>query len=39
MTPPRLTELECPHCQQVRWVIDSDYRGEDGVMLPYAERL
>lgn len=38
MTPPRLTELECPHCQQVTWVIDSDYRGIDGVMLAYVER-
>jgi hypothetical protein len=25
MTPPRLTELECPNCQAVIWVIDSDY--------------
>ena len=38
MTPPRLTELQCPDCQQVSWVIDSDYRGTDGVMLPYGER-
>lgn len=38
MTPGRLTELRCPGCQQVSWVIDSDYRGMDGVMLPYNER-
>lgn len=39
MTPGRLTELRCPGCQQSSWVIDSDYRGMDGVMLPYDERL
>lgn len=39
MTPGRLTELECPKCQKATWVIDSDYRGMDGVMLPYDERL
>jgi hypothetical protein len=38
MTPPRLTELRCPGCHHVSWVIDSDYRGMDGVMLPYRER-
>ena len=38
MTPPRLTELRCPGCQQVSWVVDSDYRGTDGVMIPYDER-
>jgi hypothetical protein len=38
MTPPRLTELRCPGCQQLSWVIDSDYRGM-GDDVPYAERL
>ena len=38
MTPGRLTELRCPSCRQVTWVIDSDYRGTDGVMIPYVER-
>jgi hypothetical protein len=38
MTPPRLTELQCPRCQQVLWVIDSDYRGTDAVMLAYNHR-
>ena len=38
MTPGRLTQLRCPNCQQVTWVIDSDFREMDGVMIPYAER-
>lgn len=38
MTPPRLTELQCPSCQRISWVIDSDYRGVYGVMLPYDQR-
>ena len=37
-SPGRLTELHCPVCQQISWVIDHDYRGMDGVMLPYDER-
>ncbi len=38
MTPARLNELSCPTCGQASWTIDSDYRGMDGVMLPYEER-
>ena len=38
MTPPRLNELECPSCQKITWVIDSDFRGIDGIMLPYDQR-
>lgn len=38
MTPPRLTELECSGCRRRQWVIESDYRGIDGVFIPYAER-
>jgi hypothetical protein len=38
MTPPRLTELQCPSCLRISWVIDSDYPGIDGVMLPYDQR-
>ena len=38
MTPPRLNELSCPTCKQTSWVIDSDYRGMDGVMIPYKQR-
>jgi hypothetical protein len=38
MTPGRVTELRCPGCQQVSWIIDSDYRGMDGEMIPYGER-
>jgi hypothetical protein len=39
MTPPRLTELECPVCHATTWEIDSDYRGIDGKWLPYDERV
>jgi hypothetical protein len=38
MTPPRLNELRCPGCQQVTWVIESDYPGMDGEWTPYIER-
>jgi hypothetical protein len=38
MTPPRLTELKCPGCQQVSWVLDSEYRGMEGEWVPYTER-
>ena|SRR6185503_3015135 len=38
MTPARLNELSCPTCGQASWIIDSDYRGMDGVMLPYGQR-
>jgi len=41
MTPPRLTEIECPECYRTKWIIDSDYRGADlagGVELGYSER-
>ena len=38
MTPPRLSELQCPSCGQVAWVIDSDHRGIGGVMQRYDER-
>ena len=38
MTPPRLNELRCPDCQQVTWVIESDYPGMDGEWTPYIER-
>ena len=31
MTPPRLYELACPHCDGRVWTIDSDFRGIDGV--------
>jgi hypothetical protein len=37
-TPGRLTEIECPQCHEATWIIDSDYRGMDGVFLPYNER-
>jgi len=39
MTPARLTELKCPSCRATHWVIDSDYRGVDGVKEPYEERV
>jgi len=39
MTPPRLNELSCPNCKQASWTIDSDYRGMDGIMLPYEQRV
>lgn len=39
MTPPRLNELRCPTCEQASWTIDSDYRGIDGVKLPYEQRV
>jgi hypothetical protein len=38
MTPPRLTEVQCPVCQQASWVIDSDDRGMDDAELPYCDR-
>lgn len=38
MTPPRLTEVECPNCRASTWIIDSDCRGLDGVAEPYGER-
>ncbi len=39
MTPGRLTQIQCPECHKTSWIIDSDYRGMDGVFLPYADRL
>lgn len=39
MTPQRLNELSCPNCKQASWMLDSDFRGMDGVMLPYAQRV
>lgn len=38
MTPPRLTELECPVCHAASWVLDSDDRGIEGSHLSYNER-
>ena len=38
MPPPRLNELACPSCGDQNWVMDSDYRGTDGIMLPYERR-
>ncbi len=41
MTPPRLVQLKCPHCQSDHWEIDSDYRGATLVgqrELAYPER-
>ena len=38
MTPPRLNELRCPGCQQVTWVIESDFPDMDGEWTPYIER-
>ena len=38
MTPSRLNELSCPNCGHTNWIIDSDYRGTDGLILPYALR-
>jgi hypothetical protein len=37
MTPPRLTELRCPGCEQAFWIIDSDCRGM-GADIPYVRR-
>jgi hypothetical protein len=37
-TPSRLTELSCPNCEQKTWVMDSDYRGIGGDMIPYSAR-
>jgi hypothetical protein len=37
LTPGRLNELRCL-CGRVRWVIDSDWRSDQGPMIPYAER-
>ena len=34
-----MTELRCPACSNVHWVIDSDYRWEGGPEEPYEERL
>ena len=39
MTPPRLIEIDCPRCHHASWTIDSDYRGINGVMEPYVERI
>lgn len=39
MTPARLNELRCPTCTQASWILDSDYRDTDGVMLPYEQRV
>jgi hypothetical protein len=38
MTPPRLTELQCPQCRSNHWTLDSDYRGMDGEFVAYRER-
>ena len=38
MTPPRLTELLCPACHGVTWVIDSDDRGMEEDELPFGKR-
>lgn len=38
MTPSRLAEVECPECRVSTWIIDSDYRGMDGVFLAYSDR-
>lgn len=41
MTPPRLSEIECPKCHRTTWIIDSDYRGArvmGGIELAYPER-
>ncbi len=41
MTPPRLTEVECPECHKTKWIIDSDYWEADldgSIDLGYAER-
>jgi hypothetical protein len=42
MTPPRLTEIECPSCHKAHWIIDSDYRGADlvgGIEETHPERI
>jgi hypothetical protein len=32
-TPARLTELECPNCRQLTWVMDPDFTGmRDGLL-------
>ena len=41
MTPPRLSEIECPDCRRATWILDCDYRGADmagGIELAYPER-
>jgi hypothetical protein len=38
MTPGRLNQLQCPGCQQVTWVIDSDCQGPFVTWTPYVER-
>jgi hypothetical protein len=38
MTPPRLTELQCPRCEGIVWVIDSDFRGIGPDTPPYDQR-
>jgi hypothetical protein len=39
MTPNKLVQLRCPQCQENHWEIDSDYRGMDGLYVPYSERF
>lgn len=34
----RLSELRCPYCHEAAWVMDNEYRGMDGIMIPYSER-
>jgi hypothetical protein len=38
MTPPRLSEVRCPRCDHVSWVIDSDAVEIGGQTLPYSAR-
>src|SRR5688572_16793370 len=39
MTPPRLVQIACVACQARQWIIDSDYRGTDGVPTDYEHRF
>jgi hypothetical protein len=41
MTPPRISEIECPGCDRISWIIDSDFRAaylSGGVDLGYRDR-
>src|SRR6187401_3021856 len=39
VTPPRLSELQCPSCTASTWIIASDHGGLGGVSVPYSERV
>src|SRR5204862_7049643 len=36
VTPSRLYELACPQCDGRLWIIDSDFRGMDGVRTDFG---